>query len=330
MCFFCLVYFYSSGIFIVVMKKYIKQILFLIVISVAFTELLSGNVQITQFLNPLIPAFLFTVGYGFPVLLIRELSVRWRSGLLSLFLMGLAYGILNEGILAKTLLMNVNVPINSFDGYVEFLGINYAWSALIVTWHAFFAVIFPITISHAIFPDKAQEQWLTRKTFWVLFALIAIAGTAMFLGGESHGISGTPALFAVFSITMVGLIYLAQWLRGRMATDMMPRYVSRFKQLPLALMFIVVFFVGTSSLGNSQVPSLGIILFVALLISALFKLLKKYGWLTTSRFATFSLWTYFSFGLFTFIWHIAGLPIIAGTVFVLEGIFLYMIFKVLR
>ena len=44
-------------------------------------------------------------------------SLRRQLGLAGLFVLGLVYGIFNEGIIAKTFYLATNVPINKFDGY---------------------------------------------------------------------------------------------------------------------------------------------------------------------------------------------------------------------
>ena len=40
--------------------------------------------------------------YGSGALLIRELKVRWRKGYVSMFLLGTAYGIIEEGLMVKS------------------------------------------------------------------------------------------------------------------------------------------------------------------------------------------------------------------------------------
>jgi len=312
------------------MRQHLKQILFLIVASVVFTELLTGNVSIIQFaIDPILPIFLFTVGYGFPVLLIRELAVKWRSGLLSIFLLGLAYGILNEGILAKTLLMDVDVPMRAFDGYAGSFGVNYAWAAVIVSWHAFFAVIFPILTSHAIFPGKARTNWLSKKMFWILAVLVSTAGSAIFLLGETHGISGTPALFAVFVSAMAVLICLAWLLRKKMPIGTSSGN-SNFKLLLIAFVFVILVLHITSILGSMKASIWWIFAVVLFVTTGLFSLLKKCGWVNTSSIAIFALCTYISFGLFVFLLNFTINPIIAATVVVLELIFLLLILRIFK
>ena len=76
----------------------------LLALATVIPELFTGSTPLVGFLNPGLFFFLF-LGYGVAILLVRELAVRCRSGILGLFFLGLAYSIFNEGLLAKTLII---------------------------------------------------------------------------------------------------------------------------------------------------------------------------------------------------------------------------------
>ena len=71
---------------------------------------------------------MMTIGYGFAVLLLREQAVRMRAGGISILLLGLIYGIYNEGIIAKTFLRVHGVPIKTFDSYGLYEGVETGWA----------------------------------------------------------------------------------------------------------------------------------------------------------------------------------------------------------
>jgi hypothetical protein len=71
--------------------------LFLLLAPGPLAEVLSQNVQLLTFLQP-VPFLLVTLTYGVPVLVIRELAVARKLNDMGLILLGLAYGILNEGL----------------------------------------------------------------------------------------------------------------------------------------------------------------------------------------------------------------------------------------
>jgi hypothetical protein len=76
-------------------------LLTLLLLSPVAAELLSGSAPPVEFFSP-IGLLILIPWYGLKALLCRELSIRWRSGLAGLFLLGAAFGVFEEGILVKT------------------------------------------------------------------------------------------------------------------------------------------------------------------------------------------------------------------------------------
>ena len=125
------------------------------------------------------------------VLLVRELAVRWNCGVLGLFSLGLAYSIFNEGLLAKTLILEKGLPVPQYDQYGCVLGISLPWAAGIGTWHAYASVIFPILFTHYFFPKAREKPWLSAKIALVLGLLLMLLACTAFLGTSEKGVKGT-------------------------------------------------------------------------------------------------------------------------------------------
>jgi hypothetical protein len=102
-----------------------KAILTMSLLAPVLTEIVSGNTQPHALLNPKVSGFLM-LAYSFPLLIVRELTWRWQLPAPGLFLLGLAYGIVNEGLLAQTLIRSEHVPISNFDHYLYAAGINFS------------------------------------------------------------------------------------------------------------------------------------------------------------------------------------------------------------
>ena len=187
--------------------KHLKPVLTLVVITPLLTELLTTNVSLTTILRPRVFFLLATVGYGFAVLALRELAVRMRSGVVGLVLLGLIYGIYNEGFIARTFLLKHGVPINTFDGYALYGGIETGWAVSISTWHAFFAFLFPIVIGYSLYPGEREEPWLGGVALAVLAAITLIISALSFLGKNERRIVGTPVQYAVLML-VAGLLYV--------------------------------------------------------------------------------------------------------------------------
>ena len=107
-----------------------KAILTLMIISPLLAEVLTNSTPITSLINP-VSLFILFFAYSIPILILREVSVRWKTGILGLFLMGFAYGLFNEAILAKTILLQTSVPVPTFDNFGFYLGVNFPWLIVI-------------------------------------------------------------------------------------------------------------------------------------------------------------------------------------------------------
>ncbi|MBU6403024.1 MAG: hypothetical protein KGS61_22100, partial [Verrucomicrobia bacterium] len=129
-------------------------------LATVLPELFSGSTPLPAFvLNPGL-LFLLFLGYGVAVLLVREVAVRCRVGLAGLFVLGLGYSILNEGLLARTLIRQTGLPVPLYDRFGYLGGISLPWTAGIGTWHACASVWFPILLTHHLFPQFRATPWL--------------------------------------------------------------------------------------------------------------------------------------------------------------------------
>ena len=165
----------------------------LLALATVLPELFSGSTPLISFLNPGLLLLLF-LGYGLAILLLRELALRCRSGLLGLFFLGLAYSVFNEGLLAKTLIVEKNLPVGLYDHYGYWLGISFPWAAGIGAWHACASGIFPILLTHHFFPGAREESWLNSKLALILGLLLMFLACVAFLGISENGVKGTPAM----------------------------------------------------------------------------------------------------------------------------------------
>jgi hypothetical protein len=254
------------------------------VLAPILTEIVSGNTQPRALLNPAVVGFLL-LAYSFPLLIIRELAWRWQLAAPGIFLLGLAYGIVNEGLLAQTLVRSEHVSISNFDHYLYAAGINFSWMCLIVPWHALLAIVFPLTLVACWFPACAQVAWLGNRVFAWLTAILVAAVAFVALVRTPR-----PQMH-VFLAAIAVLVFVASLFRNRMGagytfalhgsseTWSQPGRVRRVRQndrqmraLQFGVMFYSVFFLGTILLAAARVPS------VVFLI-AVMALLLGFAWL---------------------------------------------------
>ncbi len=206
-----------TGREIVIVRSNWKPILALLLVAPFLTELLSGNLPASQFFQPQVYVLLATVGYGFPILLLREFAVRRQLGLAGLFILGLVYGIFNEGIIAKTFYLASNVPIKNFDGYGYVFGVAIPWAITISIWHALHSFVYPIVAVCYFFPEHRQSPWLSRRAIVLLAIPTALVGVLTFFHPDKGRAAGNPAHFIAMMIISGLLVWLATKLKPRPA-----------------------------------------------------------------------------------------------------------------
>jgi len=283
----------ANNSFAVAMRKRLLPPITLALIIPFLTELLSGNTPAPAFIRPWTYAML-VLAYGVPALLIRDLFVRWRLALPGLFILGLAYGIYNEGILAKTLLRSEGVPMNVFDHYSA-LGLNWPWAFLIVPWHALLAIVFPISIVTWLFPKAGSEAWLSRGAFVAGFLIALFFGCFVFFVNPNFKAS---PVYLVFFWAVIGLLILLSRLVPRGSSFLQPGGRATWGPLVAGFIFHPFFILGMCVLGGSHAPAFVICLVGTILLGAGYLPVTKRQWLAVTPFVLLALGNYLSASLF--------------------------------
>src|SRR2546430_2662031 len=131
-------------------------ILFLLLLTPGIPEYLSASSQVTLLVfNPIL-FFLFlgaNIGlYGSGVILIREAMIRWKKGWASVFLLGVAYGIVEEGLALWTLFNPIAQPVGVLGVYGHWLGVNWVWTVGLLIFHSVYMIGLPIFLFGLVFP----------------------------------------------------------------------------------------------------------------------------------------------------------------------------------
>jgi hypothetical protein len=280
------------------MSVHFKALFTLAAIAPILTEIVSGNTPAHALLDPRIVLFLL-MAYSLPLLIIRELSLRWRLSTGGVFVLGLAYGILNEGLIAQTLLRSEHVPIDKFDHYIYAAGFNFSWFCVIVPWHALLAVFFPITLVAFWFPSCSQTTWLGTRAFAALSAVLV--ALIVFLGvvRRPH-----PQMLACL-FALAALVAFATVFRGRGTP--LPRRKGRWVA---AFLFGIVayfaFFLGAILLATVRVSALAFLAAAPASLAALAFFGRRVEFLILPAAASVALGAYFAVSAFNALGGIAG------------------------
>jgi hypothetical protein len=188
--------------------------------------------------------------YGGGALLVREL-VR-RRGLPSywLVLLGLAYGVLEEGTVVQSLFDQHFRGLDFLGFYGHWVGVNWVWALFIVPYHAVFSIAIPILLVELMYPARRQEAWLGS---WELVVTAAIfIGNAGWLAVFHTGLFTAKApLVSAPANVMAAVLVLAIVIAAFRATphetearDADPRSASPRRARLLGLASGLAWFVG--------------------------------------------------------------------------------------
>jgi hypothetical protein len=150
----------------------------LFLLSPTIAELLSGSAPPTEFFNPF-TFLLLTSLYGSGAILARELTLRWRKGIISLLLLGAAYGIIEEGLMVKSFFDPAWPDLGILGTYGRWAGVNWVWAEMLTIYHAAFSIAIPILLVELIYPSRRKELWVgdrTLKSFAALLAGVVLLG----------------------------------------------------------------------------------------------------------------------------------------------------------
>lgn len=182
-------------------------VLLLFFLSPTIGELVSGSAPPREFFAPgtlLLLASLYSSG----AILIREYAVRWGKGWPTVFTLGCAYGILEEGLMVKSFFDPNWMDLGLLGTYGRWAGVNWVWSLDLTIYHSVVSIAIPIFLVEHIFPERKHDSWLgSRGRLFFIFLLLAVT-----LLGYSLLTSYRPPApqYLLAILCMLGFIFLAK------------------------------------------------------------------------------------------------------------------------
>jgi peptidoglycan/LPS O-acetylase OafA/YrhL len=240
----------------------------------AIAELLSGSSPPSEFFNPIAFALLASL-YGSGALIVRELKVRWNKGYVSMFILGAAYGIIEEGLMVKSFFDPEWMDLGILGVYGRWQGVNWVWAEWLTLYHAIFSVAIPITLVELAYFERRNESWVGNKTLGVLVILL---GAVTALGYSGLTPYKPPATLYLLSIAVVIIFILFAWkIPSKTGKNGMRRSKPR--------RFALVGFLATSALfllfmlGPHVIPQPSILMALGVVLTfVMFGFFKRYEW----------------------------------------------------
>lgn len=163
-------------------------------------EFLLGNLPVTLIAG----LALLAPMYGGGALLIREVTRRAARGVPTMLLLGVAYGLLEEGITTQSLFNPHYVGADLLRlGYVPWLGIAVPWTLYVLTLHAVGSTTVPIVMVELCTPQRRTAPWLGWPGL-VVAAILFVVGAA---GNAAFQMAMDP--FRATLAQFVGVVVLA-------------------------------------------------------------------------------------------------------------------------
>ncbi|MCI4345013.1 MAG: hypothetical protein L3J87_05260 [Thermoplasmata archaeon] len=187
-------------------------VLLLFFLTPGIPEYLSGSSQLRGLLvaPPLFFIFLALNGalYTPGVLLIREAAVRWRKGWLTVFVLGLAYGLLEEGVALSTLFNPNAGVVGVLGGFGHWMGVSWVWATGVLLVHVVFSVSLPLLLLGLALPETRGRPLLTRRGCAIAFAVLGadVAALLAITAGGAHFWMGWPTLAASMLVILALVI----------------------------------------------------------------------------------------------------------------------------
>ncbi|MDY7077154.1 MAG: hypothetical protein SXV54_09545 [Chloroflexota bacterium] len=203
-------------------------------------ELLSGSSPPVEFFNPFVLLILAAL-YGSGAILIRELRVRWGKGWPTVFALGAAYGIVEEGLMVKSFFDPDWMDLGLLGSYGRWAGVNWVWSLQLTIYHAVFSIAIPILLVELIFPARRDEPWVGRRGMTGLSLLLLADVLLGFFALTPYRPPFVPYLLAI--VVTVALFLIARRLPARCVTPRPRRMVRPLWFALLGFCATLVFFV---------------------------------------------------------------------------------------
>ncbi len=239
------------------MKRKIPPALALYFLSPVIGELLSGSAPPVEFFNPfgllILPAL-----YGSGALLVRELALRWDKRWPTILTLGLAYAIVEEGLMVKSFFDPNWMDLGILGVYGRWAGVNWVWSISLMIYHAAISIAIPILLVELLYPERRDEAWLGRRGRIGLSILLI---TTVVFGYLALTTYRPPLLTYMMAILLTfGLARIARRLPTQFPWSSAEKPWPTLAISMMSFSGIAGFFIASWALPASGLPPMGTIL----------------------------------------------------------------------
>ena len=218
-------------------------------------ELVSGHQAPLEFANPI--SWLLTAApYGLGALAAREFVARWGKGWWSLLALGVAYGLLEEGVVARSIFDGHWSELGSLAGYDFVGGVNWTFAEALLHFHATISILASVAIVGLVYPSRRRDSWISTRTLALCLVGLALwtptlVGVQALVNDPEWPVLVPPIGLYLGTIAAIGALVIL----ARILPDALPRENVRVARplafglvgfLSTSIVFVVVFAVPES------------------------------------------------------------------------------------
>lgn len=175
------------------------SVVVLFVLSPFVAEILLGATPVSR-LESLLPVMML---YGGGAVLIRELARRKDRGWTRILFLGVAYALIEEGLVFQTIFNPTLFNAAAAGG--RFLGVNWIFGEWVIGYHVVWSISIPIALTEMLFPVQRSGPWLGRVgtiIFGAIYALGAFA-IAFFIRSTIAPGFQAPVVYVLAAVVLI-------------------------------------------------------------------------------------------------------------------------------
>jgi hypothetical protein len=184
----------------------------LALLSPFLAEIVFGATPVSR-VGSLAPLLLL---YGGGSVLIRELSRRGGGGWRTVFLLGAAFALIEEGPIMQTMFSPDLFGAGACGGRAW--GVNWIWIEALLGYHTIWSIAIPIALTEMAFPQERRTPWLGKAGLagaLASYGLGAVAIAVAFRRFVTPDFRAPAGLLALTGLAAAGLVFWALRLSPR-------------------------------------------------------------------------------------------------------------------
>jgi hypothetical protein len=215
--------------------------------------------------------------YTAGALLIREAALRWKKGWASVFVLGLAYGIVEEGLGDNTLFNSNHGADGVLGSFGRFGGVNWVWATGVLAFHVIYSVGLPLLLLGLALPETRGRSLLGDRGIALALLSLTLATSleTTIVFGVFHYWMG-PTLLVGATVTVILLLAVAYKLPKDLLSAKTERpSLGTFEAWAVGFAFFPIAFFLEYGFTGRPIPPSAIILVELLAFGALLERIRR-------------------------------------------------------